>query len=89
MLALLAWEVARGRELPVLTLATVAAVWLSFFLPGSHYGTGLFVLYLAWVLPLAGYLGWSLYGAPLPSERPWLAGPISAARLSSRSISTT
>ena len=85
VLTVLAWEVERRRALPVLSLATVALVWLSFFLPGSHYGDGLFLLYMAWVIPLAGLLLW----APLPSIRPWHAVPTSAARRSSRSTSTT
>jgi hypothetical protein len=85
VLAILAWEVERGRSLPVLSLVTLALAWLSFFLPGSHYSDGLFFLYVAWVLPLAGLLLW----APLLSKRPWLAGPTSDAPPSSPSISTT
>jgi Glycosyltransferase family 87 len=89
VLSLLAWEVELERPLPVISLATVAAVWGSFFLPGPLYGDGLFALYMGWTLPLAAHLIRSLYFAPLPSVRPWHAGPISAAPQSSPSISTT
>jgi hypothetical protein len=69
VVSLVAWEGRRGRELPVLALLTVAAVWLSFLTYKVHYGYGPFLLYTAWALPLGGYLGWMLLGAPLPSER--------------------
>jgi hypothetical protein len=85
VLALVAWEVERGRDLPVLSLLTLAASWLSFALPGSHYSSDGFVLYMAWTVPLAAYL----WGAPLPSVRRWHAAPTSAAQPFSRSTSTT
>jgi len=63
VLALLAWEVRSGRRLPLLTLVTTAAVWLSFVTYDARTGYGPFLTYFAWVLPLAGYLAWALYGA--------------------------
>jgi hypothetical protein len=74
---------------PVVTLSAVAAVWFSFVTYNVHYGYGPYLAYMAWSLPLAGVLGWTLYRSPLRSENPWLAGPTSAARRSSRSTSTT
>jgi hypothetical protein len=61
VLALLAWEVRGGRRIPVLTLATTAAVWLSFVTYDARTGYGPFLAYFAWVLPLAAYLARELY----------------------------
>jgi hypothetical protein len=70
VLALLAWEVYRGRGLPVLALGVTVATWLSFVTYDAHTGNGPFLLYLAWILPLAGWLGWTLYGRPRPAASP-------------------
>jgi hypothetical protein len=69
VLALLAWEVSRRRPLPVLALLTTAATWLSFVTYSAHTGDGPFLAYIAWMLPLIGWLGWSLYG-PARVPRP-------------------
>lgn len=61
VLALLAWEVQRGRDLPVLSLGVTVAAWLSFVSCDAHTGAGPFLAYFVWVLPLAGVLVWSLY----------------------------
>ena len=71
MLALLAWEVRSGRHLPVLTLATTAATWLSFVTYDARTGYGPFLAYFAWALPLAVHLGWVLYHSRV--ARPALA----------------
>ena len=64
VLALLAWEVHRGRALPVLALGVTAATWLSFVTYDTHTGNGPFLLYFAWTIPLAGGLAWALYRGP-------------------------
>jgi hypothetical protein len=75
VLALLAWEVADGRRIPLLSLATTAAVWLTFESYDAVAGLGPWLAYLAWTLPLAACLAWRLYrpaGAPsrLPAATP-------------------
>jgi hypothetical protein len=59
ILALLAWETRRsGSQLPVLSLTTSALVWLSFrWLPSHVSPDWQAALFLAWSLPLAGWLG--------------------------------
>jgi hypothetical protein len=70
VLALLAWEVRRdGRALPVLSLGVTLAAWLSFVTYAAHGGNGPFLAYFAWVLPLAGRLGWVLYAASAERQR--------------------
>jgi len=64
VLALLAWEVRRGRDWPVLALAVSVLAWLSFVTYDARTGAGPFLAYFAWALPLAGLLAWSLYGPP-------------------------
>jgi hypothetical protein len=61
VLALLAWEVHRGRGLPVLALGVTAAAWLSFVTYDARSGAGPFLAYFAWVLPLAGVLVRTLF----------------------------
>jgi hypothetical protein len=61
VLALLAWEVHRGRDLPVLSLGVTVAAWLTFVSYDERTGSGPFLAYFAWVLPLAGVLVWALY----------------------------
>lgn len=62
LMALAAWEGLGRRGLPLVTLATGAAMWLSFDLlaPANGYGATN-AMYLAWVVPLGLYLGASLY----------------------------
>jgi hypothetical protein len=80
VLALLAWEVHRGRDLPILALGVTVAAWLSFVSYDERTGMGPFLAYFVWVVPLAGVLLWALYGGavrratPLPS-RAWPAPP--------------
>jgi hypothetical protein len=89
--ALIAWEVRRGRDWPLLGLAVSAAVWVTFVLNHERTTNLPFILYLAWTLPLAAYLARRLYTsrAPLRSPRPWPVDPTSGAQLSSPSTSTT
>jgi hypothetical protein len=89
--ALIAWEVYRRREWPVLALAVSAATWLTFVTNHERMTNVPFFLYLAWALPLLALLAHRLYTirAPLPSRRPWPVDPTSAGRLSSPSTSTT
>jgi Glycosyltransferase family 87 len=61
VLALLAWEVRSERQVPIVTLGTSLAVWLSFVTYDARTGFGPFLAYFAWALPLAAYLGWTLY----------------------------
>jgi hypothetical protein len=76
VLALLAWEVHRGRRMPVLALGATAAAWLTFVTYDARTGAGPFLAYFAWVLPLAARLAWSLYGGAIP--RLWgLSGMLS------------
>ena len=51
--ALVAWEARRGRRLPVLAVATTAAVWFSFVIYDERTGYGPYLVYLAWAVPLA------------------------------------
>jgi hypothetical protein len=62
LLALLAWEVRRGSELPVLALAATAATWASFVLIDARTGNGPFLAYVAWVVPLGAWMASELYG---------------------------
>jgi hypothetical protein len=81
VLSLLAWEVHRRRGLPVLALAVTAATWLSFVTYSERGGHGPYVAYLAWALPLAGWLAWTLYrprSARTDTVRAW-SPPLSAA----------
>jgi hypothetical protein len=66
ILALAAWEVQRGR-IPVATVLSTVAVWCSFVTYTEHYGTGPFLLYAAWTVPLAAYLGHELLAARRPA----------------------
>ena len=65
LLALLAWEVARpGRRPPLLALAATVLVWLSFHWLPAHVGADAqAALFLAWSLPLALWLGLSLFAS--------------------------
>ncbi|MGH2947960.1 MAG: glycosyltransferase 87 family protein, partial [Solirubrobacteraceae bacterium] len=87
VLALLAWEVRSGREVPVLTLAATLAAWLSFVSYDARTGYGPFLVYFAWVLPLAAHLAWTVYRPATLSRR--CAVTSSAALRSSPSTSTT
>lgn len=64
VLALVAWEVRRGRPYPWLGLAVSAATWLSFVTYAERETDGPFLLYLGWSLPLAAWLGVGLLRRP-------------------------
>jgi len=64
LLALLAWEIQRGRTAPTVTLLASLAVWGSFVTYTVHYGAGPYLLYLAWTVPLACFLVYQLYVLP-------------------------
>ena len=71
VVALLAWEVVARRRLPVVTLLTTGAVWLSFETYDVAYGYGPWLVYLAWTLPLAAYMARELYRlGPVELRRP-------------------
>jgi hypothetical protein len=95
IVALAVWEARRGRELPVLAVVASACAWLSFVVYDARTGDGPFFAYLAWTVPLAAGLAVALLrrpraaAAPATLRRACPAGPISAARPSSRSTSTT
>lgn len=61
VVALAAWEGARGRELPVLSVAVTALCWCSFIIYDARTGNGPFLAYLAWTLPLAGGMVLALF----------------------------
>jgi hypothetical protein len=61
-LALVAWEVRRGRPYPLLTLVLSAAAWLSFVTYGERETDGPFLLYMAWVVPFAAALAVAVFG---------------------------
>jgi len=65
LLALAAWEGLYGRDRPpVLTLAFVALNWLTFELLLAHASADMLSLfYLAWALPLAGWMVHRLLGS--------------------------
>jgi hypothetical protein len=70
VLALLAWEVRRGREWPVLALGASLAAWLTFVTYDARTGMGPFLAYLAWVVPLAAVLAHALYARPRVASAP-------------------
>jgi hypothetical protein len=77
VLALTAWEARSGRDLPVLAVIANAAAWLTFVIYDAHTGDGPFFAYLAWTIPLAGYLAARLLRRPRADELP--AGALAAA----------
>jgi hypothetical protein len=71
VIALLAWEVASGHRIPVVSLLVTGAVWVSFETYSVSFGYGPWLVYLAWTLPLAAYLARELYRpGPLTVRRP-------------------
>jgi hypothetical protein len=54
VLALGAWEVARGQRRPVLAIGVSAAAWLTFVTVDMRTGMAPFLLYMVWALPLLG-----------------------------------
>ena len=89
--AIVAWEVRRGRDWPLLGLAVSGATWLTFVTNHGRTTDTPFLIYMAWALPLLVLLARQLYvaRAPLPYRRSWPVDPTSAGRLSSPSTSTT
>jgi glycosyl transferase family 87 len=71
VIALLAWEVICGRRIPIVSLVTTGAVWLSFETYDTALGYGPWLVYLAWTVPLAAYLARELYRPePVTVRRP-------------------
>jgi hypothetical protein len=69
ILAVVAWEATRVIERPpVLALALTVAVWATWqwIVPVAS-PDAQSLLYLAWSLPLLGFLGWRLYAPALPA----------------------
>jgi hypothetical protein len=65
VVALAAWETLGRRRFPVVALATIAALevmsrYVSVHMTGDEFNA----IYLAWTLPLAGYLAWTLFRPP-------------------------
>jgi hypothetical protein len=62
LIALFAWEGLRRRGLPVLGMFATLALWLmAYVIDPSTDPNVVNRLYIAWTVPLAGYLGLSLY----------------------------
>lgn len=61
IVALAAWEARRGRDVPVLSVVTTAACWLTFVIYDERTGNGPFLAYLAWTIPLAVGLAIALF----------------------------
>lgn len=72
------WDARRGRDLPVLSIAGTAMVWLTFITYDEHYGNGPYFAYLAWTLPFAAGLAWTLLRKPAPEKRRETAGVLPA-----------
>ena len=53
IVSLAAWEARRGRDLPVLAVVASAACWLTFVVYDARSGSGPYLAYLAWTVPLA------------------------------------
>ena len=60
VVSLLAWEARRGRSLPVLSLLATAATWLTFVVYDARSGYGPMIAYLAWAIPFAAGLAFTL-----------------------------
>ena len=66
LVALLAWEVlCRSSRPPVLTLGATIATWVSFETLKAQDPNLLFAVFVAWALPLAGWLAYTCLQAPL------------------------
>ncbi len=63
-LSLLAWEVRRNEEWPVLTLGVSVLAWVSFVLVDVRTGLLPFVIYFAWMAPLVAHLAVEVLGRP-------------------------
>ncbi len=63
-LSLLAWEVRRNEEWPVLTLGVSVLAWVSFVLVDVRTGLLPFVIYFAWMAPLVAHLAAEVLGRP-------------------------
>ncbi|MFA9273097.1 MAG: hypothetical protein ACEQSX_20630 [Baekduiaceae bacterium] len=62
VLALLAWECARGAAVPVLAAAVTGLCWLTLVFAPQHVAPDVYsALYLAWALPCALLLGLRIY----------------------------
>ncbi len=63
-LSLLAWEVRRGQDWPVLTLGVSVLAWLSFVTFDVRTGALPFLVYFAWMAPLVAHLASRVLGRP-------------------------
>jgi hypothetical protein len=103
LLALLAWEsTGDGRRPPVLALASTLLVWISFeWLPAHVSADAQAAFFLAWTLPLAGWMGLRLFwptwqpgglrlagGHPFDNGRPLRAQEMTVSALE-RPVSTS
>jgi hypothetical protein len=71
LLALLSWEVlCRAWQPPVLTLGATIATWVSFETLKAQDPNLLFAVFVAWALPLAGWLAYTCLQAPLRTALP-------------------
>jgi Glycosyltransferase family 87 len=66
LLALVAWEVHARREPPVVSLAATLLAWITLTGTGSMSPDVQAAAFLAWSLPLAGFLGARVLRAPAP-----------------------
>ena len=78
VIALLAWEVVSGRRIPILTLLTTMAVWVSFETYSAPFGLLPWMGYLAWAVPLAVHLARRLYRRPATAPRLVVGAPAGA-----------
>ncbi len=69
-LALLAWEVRRNQEWPVLTLGVSVLAWLSFVTLDVRTGALPFLAYFAWMAPLVAHLAVQVLGRPAVRPAP-------------------
>jgi hypothetical protein len=76
VLSLVAWEALRFRGLPVLTMLSAAALWLTFrsaLLDSARLDNA---FYLAWTLPMAAWIGATIYAPRALSGLPDRMGGI-------------
>jgi hypothetical protein len=68
VLALVAWETEKRRP-PLITLATTAAIWLTFKSLEMRTGMAPMLMYLAWTLPLGAMLVRELFAQPARARK--------------------
>jgi hypothetical protein len=70
VVTLAAWEARRGRGMPVLSVVTTAACWLTFVVYDERGGYGPYVAYLSWTVPLLLGLAHELLRRSAPERHP-------------------